>query len=152
MTIDTTGRVRLLLRKMYEWVVERGERYPSQNNFARIVRVVLMVIGLEYFALSLVGSLPLVVYRMTVPSGQPSGRESVKEKIELFEVTLPGTLKMGSPRMSLQMVPQLVEDGVGVYWYPHTSLPSVSRPYEILGDGCLANLVNPSATVLLWKR
>ena len=77
---------------------------------------------------------------------------SVKEKIELFEVTLPGTLKMGSPRMSLQMVPQLVEDGVGVYWYPHTSLPSVSRPYEILGDGCLANLVNPSATVLLWKR
>ena len=108
------------MRKMYEWVVDIGERKPSQNNLALTCVVELITRGLR--------------------------QKAVDDR------KLPGTLKMGSPRMSLQMVPQLVEDGVGVYWYPHTSLPSVSRPYEILGDGCLANLVNPSATVLLWKR
>ena len=67
------------MKKIYEWVVERGERNPSQNNFARIVHVELMVIGLVYTGLSFVGSLPFVVYLMTVPSGQSSGKDSFRE-------------------------------------------------------------------------
>lgn len=51
------------------------------------------------------------MYLITVPSGLSSGMESSRSKDS--EVTLPGTLKMGSPRISLQTEPQLDLPGVG---------------------------------------
>ena len=114
--------------KIYDWVTDRGDRYPVQNGFARTTCEVLMVIGAVYCKLDAIGSLPSVVYRMTVPTGAPSGSDRVSLRVCAFSKTRPGSLNTTSPKRSLQVDPQLVPPGVGIAIYPHVSLPSVLRP------------------------
>ena len=129
--MDITGSVMSLLKKMYEWVTDLGDKYPSQNSFARMVRVLLMVMGLVYVWLDMVGSLPSDVIFITVPTGLPGGKLSASLMTSLLVVALPSALKMGSPKILSHVLPQLDVFGVGVCWYPHSSEPSVFLPYEM---------------------
>ena len=55
------GRVISLGWKMYDCAELIGDNQPSQNSLARITFVLPILMGLVYFVLLLVGSLPSVV-------------------------------------------------------------------------------------------
>ena len=58
-----------------------------------------------------VGSVPSIVYLMTVPSGASSGRDSVREKVSVN--IFPGMSNIGSPSISLYRDTQFDSPGVG---------------------------------------
>ena len=83
-------------------MVDRGDMYPSQKSFALTTVVVEKDIGAVYRLLASVGSFPSVVYRITVPSGEPSGSEISNVRGLVFSAyTMPGMLNTGLPNILL---------------------------------------------------
>ena len=112
--MEKMGSVISLGWNTYDWAVLMGDSQPLQNALARTTVVLVMSMADEYFLLVATGSLPSVVYRMTVPSGAPSGRLNSSWKAAGEEVAKPFLPNTTAPRMLSVVSPQLAAPGVGV--------------------------------------